>query len=129
MQANPVIVKELRGRMRGWRAVVALTFYLLVLSVIMLLSYLVTRSTMGIGSTQSAQVGKIIFSVLVVFQTIMVSLLTPAFTSGAITSEREHKTYDLLMTTLLSARSVIFGKLGSALGYVLLLLLALVPLE
>src|SRR5712691_1446908 len=59
----------------------------------------------------------------------MVSLLTPAFTSGAITSEREQKTYDLLMTTLLPARSVIFGKLGSALAYVLLLILALAPIE
>jgi hypothetical protein len=74
-------------------------------------------------------VGKTLFGALVIFQTIMVSLLTPAFTSGAITSEREHKTYDLLMTTLLPARSVILGKLGSALAYVVLLLLALIPLE
>jgi ABC-type transport system involved in multi-copper enzyme maturation permease subunit len=73
--------------------------------------------------------GKFIFSTLVVFQAIMVSLLTPAFTAGAITSEREQRTYDLLMTTLLPARSVILGKLGSALAFVALLILAIAPLE
>ena len=53
----------------------------------------------------------------------------PAFTAGSITSEREQKTYDLLMTTLLPPRSVIFGKLGSALAYVALLILAVAPLQ
>lgn len=129
MQANPVIIKELRGRMRGWRAAVVLTFYLVVLSVITLLFYMLLRPTNFGGGPGSSQVGKLLFSSLVVFQTIMVSLLTPAFTSGAITSEREQKTYDLLMTTLLTARSVIFGKLGSALAYVVLLILAIAPLE
>jgi hypothetical protein len=60
---------------------------------------------------------------------VMVALFTPAFTAGAITSEREQKTYDLLMTTLLPARSVIFGKLGSAVAWVALLILAVAPLE
>lgn len=129
MQANPVIVKELRGRMRGWRAATVLVVYLVVLSGISWLVYLAARDMGSGGSPESSQVGKIIFGTLVVFQTIMVSLLTPAFTAGAITSEREQKTYDLLMTTLLPARSVILGKLGSALAYVVLLILAIAPLE
>ncbi|HYP41370.1 MAG TPA: hypothetical protein VEX13_13505, partial [Chloroflexia bacterium] len=53
----------------------------------------------------------------------------PAFTAGAITSEREQMTYDLLVTTLLPARAIIFGKLGSALAYVVLLILAIAPIE
>lgn len=130
MQANPVIVKELRGRMRGWRAAIVLMIYLLVLSGITLLFYGMLRSTVNSpGSGSAAQIGKFIFSALVIFQAIMVSLLTPAFTAGSITSEREQRTYDLLMTTLLPARSVIFGKLGSALAYVVLLILAIAPLE
>src|SRR5438874_5998014 len=115
--------------MRGWRALVILVIYLLVLSLITWLTYIAVGGLNATSGPQASQIGKGIFAVLVIFQTILVSLLTPAFTSGSITSEREHKTYDLLMTTLLTARSVIFGKLGSALGYVLLLLLALIPLE
>jgi ABC-type transport system involved in multi-copper enzyme maturation permease subunit len=131
MQANPVIVKELRGRMRGWRSVVILVVYLLVLSLVTWLTFLAvgSYSSNSYYGGQSAQVGKTIFGVLVGFQTIMVALLTPAFTAGAITSEREQKTYDLLMTTLLPARSVIFGKLGAALAWVALLILAVAPLQ
>lgn len=129
MQANPVIVKELRGRMRGWRAMVVLLVYLLVLSFITWLTYVSIGGLSNTSGPESSQIGKAIFSVLVIFQTIMVSLLTPAFTAGSITSEREQKTYDLLMITLLPARSVIFGKLGSALAFVVLLIVAIAPLE
>jgi ABC-type transport system involved in multi-copper enzyme maturation permease subunit len=127
---NPVIVKELRGRMRGWRAVAVLVIYLLVLSLITWLTYLALGGlNNSLGGAASAQIGKGIFGVLVIFQTIMVSLLTPAFTAGSITAEREQKTYDLLMTTLLPARSVVFGKLGSALAFVVLLIISTAPLE
>ena len=129
MQANPVIIKELRGRMRGWRALVILVIYLLVLSLITWLTYIAVGGLNATSGPQASQIGKGIFGVLVIFQTIMVSLLTPAFTAGSITSEREQKTYDLLMTTLLTARSVIFGKLGSALAFVVLLIISIAPLE
>ncbi|MBI4772554.1 MAG: hypothetical protein HY784_19505, partial [Chloroflexi bacterium] len=43
--------------------------------------------------------------------------------------ERERQTYDLLRTTLLSARALIFGKLTAALSFILLLLVAALPLQ
>jgi ABC-type transport system involved in multi-copper enzyme maturation permease subunit len=129
MQVNPVIVKELRGRMRGPRAAIVMTIYLSVLTGVTLLFYWMLTAVSGFANPQSAQVGKFIFYVLVIFQMILVALLTPAFTAGSITSEREQKTFDLLMATLLPARSVIFGKLGSALSYVVLLIIAIAPLE
>lgn len=129
MQVNPVIMKELRGRMRGPRAAIIMTIYLAVLTLMTLLFYWMFSATGSATSPQSSQVGKYIFYVLVVFQMIMVALLTPAFTAGSITAEREQRTLDLLMTTLLPARSVVFGKLGSALSYVVLLIIAIAPLE
>ena len=124
-----MVVKELRGRMRGWGAAVILTLYLLVVGLLTLLFYAMFRSTNDPSGQQASQIGKFLFSALVIFQVIMVSLLTPAFTAGSITSEKERKTYDVLMITLLRARSVVFGKLGAALAYVLLLILAVAPLE
>lgn len=115
--------------MRGWRAPLLLVAYLAILSIVVWLVYLATRSFGGSSGATPSQAGKIIFSFLVVFQTIMVALLTPAFTAASITSEREQRTYDLLMTTLLPPRSVILGKLGSALAYVVILILAVAPLE
>jgi ABC-type transport system involved in multi-copper enzyme maturation permease subunit len=50
-------------------------------------------------------------------------------TAGAITGERERKTYEVLRTTLLSARKLVWGKLAVALSFMLLLILASLPLQ
>jgi ABC-type transport system involved in multi-copper enzyme maturation permease subunit len=76
-----------------------------------------------------AYLGRVIFSSIVVIEIFMVTFITPAFTAGAISGERERKTYELLRTTLLSARKFVFGKLSSALTYMVLLILAAVPME
>jgi len=55
-------------------------------------------------------------------------VLAPAFTTGAISVEREKQTIDLLVTTPLSTLGMVIGKLLSALTYVFLLILASVPL-
>src|SRR5690606_31149931 len=60
---------------------------------------------------------------------MLVAFIAPAFTAGAISGEREHQTYELLRTTLLAPSKLVLGKLLAALFYVLLLLLAAVPLQ
>src|SRR5436190_2923098 len=76
MHANPVIVKELRGRMRGWGAAIVLTIYMIIVSGIALLFYSIFRATSDVLRPESAQVGKFLFGAVVVVQTLMVSLLT-----------------------------------------------------
>jgi ABC-2 type transport system permease protein len=130
-ESNPLLVKELRGRMRGARAFVVLTVYLLLLSCFTsIIYYAYTASARGPGGgPDMAYLGKVIFSSIVVIEIFMVTFITPAFTAGAISGERERKTYELLRTTLLSARKFVFGKLSSALTYMFLLILAAVPME
>jgi ABC-type transport system involved in multi-copper enzyme maturation permease subunit len=130
-ESNPLLVKELRGRMRGARAFVVLTVYLLLLSCFTsLIYYAYTRSSSTPGSgPQMAYLGKTIFSSVVLIELFLVSFITPAFTAGAISGEREHRTYEVLRTTLLPARRLVSGKLTSALTYVFLLILAALPLE
>jgi ABC-type transport system involved in multi-copper enzyme maturation permease subunit len=59
----------------------------------------------------------------------MVSLIGPTLTAGAIASEREHQTFEILRATALSARSLVLGKLGASLAYLLLLIVAALPIE
>lgn len=131
-EPNPLLIKELRGRMRGARAYVVLTVYLLLLSCFASLIYYTSTSAMssspGIGANM-AEIGKAVFYTIVLVEIFMVTFITPAFTAGAITSERERQTYELLRATLLPARRVISGKLASALTYMLLLILAAIPLQ
>ena len=54
-------------------------------------------------------------------------VLAPAFTTGAISLEREKQTLDMLITTPLSTLGMVIGKLFSALTYVFLLILASIP--
>ncbi len=128
---NPVVIKELRGRMRGNRAMILLTLYLLLLSLVLSLIYLAYRaSTMTPGSVSDRQIlGKMLFATTVWLELLTVSFVAPALTAGGISSERERQTYDLLRTTLLPARSLVMGKFFAGLSFLLLLLVATLPLQ
>lgn len=128
---NPVVLKELRGRMRGARAFIVLTIYLLLLGAFSSLIYVaVTESAVSVsGQVNVGEIGRTLFAGVVAIEMLLVSFIAPAFTSGAISGEREHQTYDLLRTTLLPAYSLVLGKLLSAILYVLLLLMAAIPLQ
>ncbi|HUS14201.1 MAG TPA: ABC transporter permease subunit [Chloroflexia bacterium] len=129
--ANPMIHKELRGRMRGGRSFVILTVYLGLMALFSVLFYAVLnpdRNQYNYGSGNQ-DAGRNLLSAMVVFETIMVVFLAPAFTAGVISGERERQTFDLLMTTMLKPRSIVLGKMGAALAYLLLLILAVLPLE
>jgi ABC-2 type transport system permease protein len=127
---NPVVHKELRGRMRGRRAFVVLTIYLLLLSCLTSTIYLAYASAAQQPyGPDSYLIGKIVFGGVLGVQVMLVIFITPAFTAGTISGERERQTYDLLRTTLLPARDLVTGKMVAALSYVVLLILAAVPLE
>jgi len=119
--------------MRGARAFVVLTVYLLLMSGFASLLYFAyvasANASPAVGVTGATLVGKVVFGGVVGIELFLVCFIAPSFTAGAISSERERQTYDLLRTTLLPARSLVLGKLISALSYVLLLLLAALPLQ
>jgi ABC-type transport system involved in multi-copper enzyme maturation permease subunit len=129
-------VKELRGRVRGRRAFVVLTFYLLFLAAFAWAWELVAERTYvqnsslqgGSAAFASALVGQEVFGALVLVETLLVVFLAPAFTSGAISLEREKQTLDMLAATPISSLAIVVGKLLSALAYVFLLIAASIPL-
>jgi ABC-type transport system involved in multi-copper enzyme maturation permease subunit len=126
-------VKELRGRMRGRRAFVILTVYLLLLAVFswmveLTLEQQYGRGLAGSAAFASAQIGAGIFTALLMLETLLVVALAPAFTAGAISLEREKQTLDLLATTPISSLSIVIGKLLSALTYLFILIFASIPM-
>jgi len=131
--------KELRGRMRGRRAFAILTLYLVLLAIFSWGIYEYQRDTAaasqsvfgGFGVAPvaiSALIGQALFTGLLLIETVLVAVLAPAFTTGAISLEREKQTLDLLVTTPLSSLGLVVGKLGSALAYVFLLIFASLPM-
>lgn len=127
---NPVTIKELRSRMRGRRAFIVLTVYLLLMSGFITILYLLyTAAASQPYGLDPRQAGKTIFGAVTGIQVLLVVFIGPSFTAAAISGEKERQTYELLRTTLLSANSLVMGKLVSALSYVFLLILAAVPLQ
>jgi ABC-2 type transport system permease protein len=132
MMDNPVITKELKGRMRGRQGFIMLSVYLALISFFIGLIYLflVVDGSLSNGNPGYLQiVGKLIFSTVVLLELLMVSFIGPALTSGAISSERERQTFDLLRTSLLSGRALVFGKLSSAVVFLLLLIFTAIPVQ
>lgn len=126
--ANPVLVKELRGRMRGARAFVILTVFLLVLAVPTTLLYLTIAELNGSTGFDAGQtIGKSLFIGIVAIALIQVMIVVPGQSANALTSEKERETYDLLISTLLPAWKIIIGKLLAALAYAVLLIIAVIP--
>ncbi len=124
---NPVMVKELRGRMRGLRGFAIITIFLTLMSFFTLLLYLLRVPSGGVVVT--GELGRQLFIGVLFIELMLIIFIVPALTAGAITNERERKTYDLLQTTLISKATFVIGKMQSALGYIVLLLLSAIPLQ
>ena len=130
-----IMTKELRSRMRGRRAFVVLTVYL---SILALLTYgvytIIAPDARGMGAAglasanASALIGQAIFASLSIFQLILVCFIAPAFTAGQVSLEREKQTLDLLVSTPLRPASIVLGKLGAALAFVVLMIVAALPI-
>lgn len=128
LSPNPIIVKELRSRMRGPRAFLVLTGMLLFLGGATYGLYRIVLTTASYSPLLSPNIGQTLFIGLALLELLIISFVTPAVTAGAVSSEREKLTYEMLLTTPLSPGSILWGKLIAALSYVLLLIFAAVPL-
>jgi ABC-type transport system involved in multi-copper enzyme maturation permease subunit len=142
--AIAVSLKELRGRMRGRRAFTIVTLYLAALAAFSWAVVQIERrgaEAAAVGdfpgrgfvpdlsqAALGAQIGQTLFVALLVVVMMLVVFLAPAFTAGAISGERERQTYEMLLATPLPATAVVAGKLLSALVYLLLLIVASIPL-
>lgn len=125
---NPVLVKELRGRMRGLRTFVLLSVFLLLLCGATVLFYAVIVGQSGDDFNAGRRIGQGLFFMIAISALIGVCIITPTLTAGAFAGERERQTFDLLVASQLSPWQIAFGKLGAALAFALMIVLAVVPL-
>ncbi len=127
LELNPILVKDLRSRMRGARTYILLTIYLLILAGVALLLYVAIARDIGNELNAGRQIGRALFFTISTVALIEVCLITPVLTSGSIAGEKERQTYDLLVASLLTPWQIVWGKLVSALAFALLLIVAIVP--
>lgn len=130
LPSNPIIVKELRSRMRGPRPFITITVMLFLLAGITYGIYRITLTSLSMysGIPISPQIGQSLFVMLSFLLLIVICILTPAVTAGAISSEREQLTYEMLLSTPLHPSKILWGKLFSSLSYIFLLIFSAIPI-
>jgi len=124
--SNPILIKEMRTRMRGRRAFIVLTGYVFILSLIIGLFYFALSRAAPPQVVNQA--GSILTPALIYVQLGLICLTAPTFSASAISSEREQQTLDLLVISLARPSTILFGKVGAALSYLLLTLFGSLPL-
>jgi ABC-2 type transport system permease protein len=127
---NPILIKELRSQMRGPRAFVTLTTFLLLLSGVAYFFYisLQQQSQWGSPIPLSVMLGSTMFLGLTFVIMFLIAFVTPALTAGTISGERESMTYEMLIATPLRPIWILTGKMTAAMTYVFLLMLATIPM-
>ncbi len=128
---NPVVLRDLRARMRGRRAYWHIAFYLFLLGTLAIAGYSSSMGDAGQGN-QSDTVdiqGRLQGFYYFIFMSIaaLVCLMAPAITAVAITSERQRLTLDLLVSTPMTAGKMLVGKLISSFAFLALLLALSLP--
>ena len=124
---NPVLMKELKLRFRFFKSITGLMFYLLALCIVVIGFFMIVTQFNGSGYFRPSE-SFYLFMMISILQMGLVMFITPGLTAGAISSEREKQTLNMLLMTTQSSWQIIFGKLTSSIAFLGLLLTAGLPI-
>lgn len=121
----PLIGKELRTVVRSWGLPVLITPYMGIFGVVAL-AFLSRQAHPTSG--QASPIGVSLFQILAALQLLLLVVITPSSLAGAISGERQRKTWDLLVGTPVTASGIVLSKLTAGIGLNLVLLCASLPI-
>lgn len=130
---NPILIRHLYGSVRRKRFFWFLSLYLLGIGFLALVLVATIAAPMSVANTTLSILniftgGRAIYWFSGVVLILTSSLLVPVNALGAFAGERENRTLDLLVTTTLKIRSIVLGKMASALLTGAVYVLAPLPL-
>ncbi len=125
---NPVLRKEMRGTARSVKISIGLFLFNALLG-IWTIGWFHESFDMTVRMTYDdySRISDI-YVMLAAVEYIMLAFIVPAVTAGAIAGERERQTLDILLTTPMGCWQIIWGKLVSSIGTVLLYVLSSLPI-
>ncbi len=127
LPANPILARVVHGASRRQRHLWLRFAYLGIIATVVL--YLQLSSATGSASlTELAKGASQTFQYAATTQLLLMCFLAPIFTASAITQERDAQTFNILLATPLTSGQIVLGTLMSRLYFVIMLLLAGLPI-
>lgn len=128
MKVNPIYRQETKVSSRSFKLPLIIFLCNGVLALVALLDMysMVTQVRITAEIQYSSFLSLYIFGASIEF--MMLLLIVPALTSGSISGERERQTLNLLLTTRMTPRDIVLGKLFASLSMVFLLIVSSFPI-
>ncbi len=120
--SNPILRKEVLTSLRTRKALAMQVVYLLALIAVVFMLW-PPGGMQSLGGDQAQR----LLAVLGIGQLLLIALFAPAFTSTALTLEKERNTFESLFATRLSPAQIVVGKMGGSLTFLLLLVVMGTP--
>ncbi len=124
---NPVLRREAITTMRNWKTYATVAIFLGI-TALGAFFYIYMNMFQNYNMSFDPESMLVLYIVLASMQMGLVMLVVPAVAAGSISGERERQTLDLLLVTKMSPLSIVMGKLMASLMYILLLILATLPI-
>lgn len=125
---NPIAIRLVGAASRKQRDYFIRTGFVTLLAVTLLMGLFGVMATGRLSLRDLAAGSAQIFVYLSNTELILICLLTPIFMAGAIAKEAQPRTWDIMLTTPLSALQIVLGNLLGRLFFVATLLLGALPL-
>ena len=122
---NPVLQRELLVNLRTNRAFLLLAMYQLMLAGVVLLAW---PTDQRLDLTSNPPSATKLVNLFFLGQYVIASLMAPSFAAGAITGEKERKTYEMLLASPLRPGAIVLGKMVASLTHLGMLILASLPI-
>lgn len=116
--------RELITNLRTHRSFVLMLVYQIALAAVVLIAY--PRET-RIDLSRDSTVARRLIDFFFVGQYALASLMAPSFAAGAISGEKERKTYEMLLASPLRPGSIVFGKMVASLTHLVMLIIGSLP--
>ena len=122
---DPLLLKEVRTRMRARTVAVVENLYILAICSIVVMSLFMFSD---MDSDLGWELGRSLFRTLTYVQAVLMLFVSPLIAASAITSEKEQKTYDSLRAAPVSSARIVRTKLAAALSCFLMLIIVSLPM-
>src|SRR4051812_37983071 len=126
--SNPIAVRLVQNASRRTKHMYIRAMYLAVLVVVLLWSMLLIAGRGPLNVRELASAGATSFTYIAYLQIFLICILAPVFMGGAIAQEANPRTWEVLLTTPMTAAEIVLGTLFGRLFFVLALLTASMPL-